>query len=365
MIEHPLNIGIVGSGGIIRAVHMPGWAQVANAKITAVCDANLETARRFAQDFDIPKHRVFSDYRELVALEDLHAVDIATPNRFHTPAVLAALEHGRHVLCEKPLATSTSEVRQMAMAASKAGRLLMTGQHFRFDAMTQAIKRFVEADQLGEVYHARGHALRRNELPIALTFIDETLSGGGPCMDIGVHALDAALHLMGFPDPVRVSGTIRTNFAHGYEIPGGWGEWDRSRFNVEDFAAGFVHFSNGATLVLETSWLQHQTEGTDFSAHLYGKKASVHWPSGGYSSVLNGALIDGKIQPLLGMQAAHTEEILAFAQAIRQNLPSPVPVEQTLKVIAILEGIVESARLGCEVVLTPEIFEPVLERQAQ
>jgi len=341
-----LRIGLIGAGGIARAVHIPGWNTVPNAEIVAVCDVHQATAERLAEDFSIPQ--VFTDFRDLVKL-DLDAVDICTPNRVHTPAVLAALGTGKHVLCEKPLAVSTREVKAMASAAKKAKRLLMTAQHIRFTDKITALKGFAQSGNIGGFYHARVHAVRRNLLPTSPGFIDDKLSGGGPCMDVGVHALDSALHIMGFPKPVRVTGKTAVNFAKGHDIPGAWGEWDRTLFGVEDFAAGFVHFENGATMVLEASWLQHQAEGEDLSFHLFGKNGSVQWPSNTYSSAVNRVLIDGKVVPTAGLKAPHTEEILAFAKAIREKKPSPVPVEQTLIVIAILEGIYQSAKAGREV----------------
>lgn len=346
----PLRVGVIGSGGIMRGAHMPGWKLVPDCQITAVCDSNRATAEAFAKDFGVPADRVFTDFAELVKLADVDAVDICTPNMFHTPAVIAALEAGKHVICEKPLAVTTAEVRKMAAAAQKSGKLLMTAQNHRWGGPGQAIKRFVDSGAVGDVYYSRIHAVRRNWLPPAPTFIDAKISGGGPCMDIGVHALDLGMWLMGFPDPVRVSGVTRVNFAKGSDIPGAWGEWDRERFSVEDFASGFIHFANGATMVLESSWLQHQKMNEDFSAHLFGKKASVHWPSKEYSTVINGALVDGTLHDK-PMKPSHQEEILAFADAVRTGKPSPVPVEQTLKVIAILEAIVESGRTGKEVTI--------------
>lgn len=342
-----LRIGLIGAGGIVRAAHLnPGWRAVPDVEIVAVCDVRKDTAKSLADDFGIP--HVFTDYRDLVKL-DLDAVDICTPNRVHTPAVLASLKAGKHVLCEKPLAVSVREVKSMADAAKKAKRLLMTAQHFRFTDKITALKNFVDCGQVGDFYHARVHALRRNLLPISPGFIDEKLSGGGPCMDIGVHALDSAMHLMGFPKPVRVTGTRAVNFAKGHDIPGIWGEWDRTLFGVEDFATGFVHFENGATMVLETSWLQHQPETEDFSFHLFGRKGSLQWPANTYSTAQNRVLIDGRVTPTIGLKAAHTEEIIAFTRAIREKKPSPVPVGETLYVIAILEGIYQSAKLGREV----------------
>ncbi|MDR1303721.1 MAG: Gfo/Idh/MocA family oxidoreductase [Verrucomicrobiales bacterium] len=344
-----LKIGLIGAGGIARGAHMnPGWKIAPDCEVVAVCDIHRPTVEKFARDFNIPQ--VFTDYRELLKLRELDAVDISTPNKIHTPAVLASLAAGKHVLCEKPLAVTVSEVRQMALAAKKAGKLLMTAQHQRFRGESVALKKWAAAGHLGEVYHARVNATRRNGLPCPPGFIDPKLSGGGPCMDIGVHALDTALWVMDFPRPVSVSGTAKVNFAHGDEIPGAWGEWDRKLFGVEDFAAGFVRFANGATLALEASWLQHQ-DGEDLSFTLLGKKAGVQWPSGRFYAAPDRVLVDGKIQPVGGLQPAHTEEILAFADAVRNGRPSPVPVAQTLYVIAILEGIMKSSRLGREVKL--------------
>ncbi len=346
-----LRVGVIGTGGIMRGAHMPGWKSAPEVEVVAACDASPAALERFAKEFGIS--RTFADAEQLAAMDGLDIVDVATPNRAHTAAVLAALKHGKHVICEKPLAVTTAEVRQIAAAAKAAKKTVMTAQNMRWGARSQSIKRFVDAGALGEVYYSRIHAVRRHWIPTSPTFIDHAISGGGPCMDIGVHALDLGLWLMGFPEPVRVTGTTRVNFAKGNVIPGAWGEWDRSRFTVEDFASGFVHFNNGTTMVIEASWLQHQREKEDFSARLFGSKASVHWPSGEYSSTVGPSLVDGVIEEATGLQGSHTEEIHAFVKAIREGAPSPVPIEQTIKVIAILEAIVESGKTGKEVVLAP------------
>ena len=254
------------------------------------------------------------------------------------------------MLCEKPLAVSTAEIIAMREALRKTDRILMTAQHFRFQENSVAIKAWVDTGALGEVYHTRVNATRRNWLPARPGFIDPKLSGGGPCMDIGVHALDTALWLMNFPKPVRVSGRAHTNFAKGFDIPGGWGEWDRTLFGVEDFASGFIHFDNGSTMALEASWLQHQ-EKEELNATLQGKKAGIRWPSGHFHTTANRTLIDGVVLPHAGRKPAHTEEILAFADAIRSGKPSPVPIEQTIYVIAILEAIMQSSQLNQEVTI--------------
>jgi predicted dehydrogenase len=344
-----LKVGLIGTGGIVRGAHLkPGWLAVPDVEIVAACDIHEPSVRKLAADFNIP--HVFTDFRELLKLDEIDAVDICTPNKVHTPAVIAALEAGKHVLCEKPLAVSTAEILAMREALRKTDRILMTAQHHRFSEASVAIKAWIDTGALGEVYHTRVNATRRNLLPISPGFIDPTLSGGGPCMDIGVHALDTALWLMDFPKPVRVSGRAHTNFAKGFDMPGGWGEWDRTLFGVEDFASGYVHFDNGSTMALEASWLQHQ-EKEELNATLQGKKAGIRWPSGHFHTVVNRTLIDGMVLPHAGRQPAHTEEILAFARAIRNGKASPVPIEQTIYVIAILEAIMQSSQLNQEVVL--------------
>jgi predicted dehydrogenase len=291
-----------------------------------------------------------ADFKDLVKL-DLDIVDVCTPNRVHTPAVLAALEAGKHVICEKPLAVSTAEVRKMGQLADRKKLKLMTAQHMRFEFHSEAIKRWADGGALGEAYHARVRAMRRAWLPVSPGFIDAKLSGGGPCMDIGVHALDTCLWVMGFPKPVRVSGSSKVNFAKGRAIPGMWGEWDRDRFSVEDFASGFVHFDNGATMTLEAAWLGHQEEGEDFSFQIFGRQAGVQWPSARFSTVQNGVFLQGSLTHPQEGQGGHEREIAAFARCVTDKLPSPVPWTETIKVIGILEGIYASSKQGREVKL--------------
>ena len=134
-----LKIGLIGAGGIVRCAHLnPGWTQVPDCEIVAVCDIHRPTAEKLAKDFNIPQ--VFTDYRELLKIREIDAVDICTPNKVHTPSVLASFAAGKHVLCEKPLAVSVKEVQQMAAAAKRAKKLLMTAQHQRFRGESVALK---------------------------------------------------------------------------------------------------------------------------------------------------------------------------------------------------------------------------------
>jgi predicted dehydrogenase len=346
MSTRKFRVGLIGGGGIAQAVHIPGWKNLPEVEIVGVADVSEATAKKAAAAAGATQ--VFTDYRDLLKL-DLDAVDICTPNRVHTPAALAALNLGRHVLCEKPLAVSTAEVREMGELADRKKLKLMTAQHQRFTQPAVAAKAWVDAGNLGETYHARVRAMRRAWLPPAPGFIDAKLSGGGPCMDIGVHALDLCLWLMGFPKPVRVTGTARTVFAKGHAMPNLWGEWDRERYSVEDFATGFVHFDNGATLVLEAAWMCHQQENEDLAAQLFGTKGGIKWPAAEFSTVTNGTFAQGTLTHPVQVPHPHWNEIAAFTDCVVNGKPSPVPWTETIRVIGILEGVYQSQLAGREV----------------
>jgi predicted dehydrogenase len=155
---------------------------------------------------------------------------------------IAALEAGKHVICEKPLAPTPAEVQKMIAARDKSGKLLMTAQHFRFQGNAQAMKAEIDGGALGDVYHARSWMLRRTWAPTGRGFIMKQNSGGGPCIDIGVHILDLTLWMMGHPKAVAVTGVTQDKLA---KLPGAFSTWGGAipkEFDVEEFAAAFVRF---------------------------------------------------------------------------------------------------------------------------
>lgn len=354
MSKRRLRVGFIGAGARARGALLEGWQKIKEAEVVGVADISRPAAEAFAaRAGGIACH---TDPRELLG-QGLDAVVVSTPSALHTEMVLASLAAGCHVLCEKPLATSTQDIRRIGEAVTHSGRLLMTAQHFRFEPKLLAAKRWAETGALGTVYHSKVQALRRAQLPPRPSFLDPKTSGGGPCMDIGVHMLDAALWMLGFPRPVRVTGTTRTNFAKGHTIPGLWGEWDREKFAVEDFAAGFVTFEDGTTLTLECSWLGHQ-ESIQERMHweLMGTGASLEWPELRFATTRNRVFEQGTIAPALKGTPAHEAEVRAFADCVLEGTPSLVPWQESLKVIAILEAIYRSAREGCEVEIPKELF---------
>jgi predicted dehydrogenase len=348
-----LKVGVIGVGGIART-HMPGWAASPDAEVVAGSDVNGAVLEEWGRLHSVTQ--LSADPADLLRNPDIDIIDICTPNMYHAPLTIAALAAGKHVICEKPLAPTPGEIRQMIEARERSGKLLMTAQHFRFKGISQAMKKEIELGVLGDVYHARGWMLRRNGFIPTPSFVAKKHSGGGPCIDIGVHILDLTLWLMGNPKPVAVSGVAKAPLAH---LDGQFAAWRGGAplpedWDVEDFAAAFVRFENGATLVLEVSWLlHHDIEGEDMQMWLYGTQGGCHWPKGEFlaSNYATKQLYNRVLKLTKDSMEPHALECVEFARAVANGAPSPVPAEQSLQVLAILDGIYRSQREGREVAI--------------
>ena len=269
-----LKVGIIGSGAIALQVHAPGYKALADdCELVACCDVVPERAQAFATRFGIPQ--AFTNLEEMLKLPELDAVSVCTPPFMHKAASVAALEAGKHVLCEKPMAMNVAEAKAMLAAAHRAGKVLTIGHQERFRPEAQAIKQAVEAGHLGDIYYAKTAALRSRGVPTWGVFHIKRLNGGGPLIDIGVHALDVTLWLMGNPRPVAVFGATYAALAKQPDIQNRWGPINRDEYDVEDLAAAFVRFANGASLFVETSWLLNMTEPGNRGTQICGTKGGA------------------------------------------------------------------------------------------
>jgi predicted dehydrogenase len=345
-----LNVGVIGLGGIART-HVPGWQASEHTQLVAGADINPAVFGEWREKYGVT--RLYTDPAELINDPTIDIVDICSPNMFHTQQVVASLNAGKHVICEKPLAPTPDGIRQMIAARDRSGKLLMTAQHFRFRGVSQAVKTEIETGVLGEIYHARSWMLRRALIPVRPTFVLKEQSGGGPCIDIGVHILDLTLWLMGHPKPVTVSGVARAALAHQ---EGAFSAWGRAavpkEMDVEDFAAAFVRFENGATLMLEMSWLlHHNVEKEIAKVWLYGTAGGCEWPNADFMSANNTTrqLYNRTLQITQDIMEPHALECVEFARAVALGLPSPVPAEHSLHVQTILDGIYRSQATSREV----------------
>ena len=346
---------MIGTGQVAQMRHLPALEKLQDegkVRLLALCDVHAEKLALLSQKFGVP--HTFTDYREMLALPEIDAVVVCTPNFLHKQPVLDAFAAGKHVLCEKPLAINAMEGAEMVAAGRAASRQFQVAYNLRFGPGAQAVRRFIDDGRLGEIYHARALALRRRGIPSHGHFTDKSKQGGGPLIDIGAHVLDLTLWLMDFPSPVSVSGQTQVKFGHREGVIGLRGQWDPKNFTVEDFAAGFVRFDSGATLALESSFAANIAQD-QFQTTLMGTEggALVDMASDANTRLFreeSGTLTD-TAPVFLPQVHTHEAEIRAFVQALTDDTPVPVPGEQALVVTRILDALYQSAETGREVSL--------------
>ncbi|NOY81684.1 MAG: Gfo/Idh/MocA family oxidoreductase [Kiritimatiellaeota bacterium] len=226
--------------------HLKGYLACPTAEVTALCDWDEPLLQAVADEYGI--ERRYTDYREMIASEEIDAVSVCVPNYEHAELSIDALCAGKHVLCEKPPAMNADQARAMAAAATQSDRVLMYALVMRFRPEVQFVRRLVDAGEFGEIYIGKAGYTRRRGIPRGKDnwFIDRKRSGGGALIDIGVHALDCVWYMMGTPKPVQVLGSTYSKFGH--TVPNG------ITYDVDDAALALIGFENGASLYLEATW---------------------------------------------------------------------------------------------------------------
>ena len=346
-MSHLVRIGVIGAGGIARSAHIPNYQKVPNCEVVAISDVIDNAAHGTAAQFGVA--HCYNDFREMLKRDDLDAVSVCTPNFMHHEATVAALEAGKHVLCEKPLAMNAREGQAMIDTAKRVGRKLTCGLNNRFRSDAQALRRFAESGYLGEVYYGRAQALRRRGIPGWGVFTRKDMQGGGPLIDIGVHILDLALFVMGHPRPIAASGKCYTKFGHRQNVVGLMGQWNVENFTVEDWGAGFIRFENGTTLSLEASFAANIVEDV-FNFTLMGDRGGCQLDPLRLCHEEARMLVEVTPKSLPKVNS-HEEEIRRWVECLRTDGPVPVPAEEALNVTKILDAIYESSEKGHEVAI--------------
>jgi predicted dehydrogenase len=350
-----LKIGVIGCG--VGFLHLQGFAENPRAQVVAIAGLDEERCRDLAKQFDVP--RVYRDYQDLVADPDIEAVTVAVPNILHVPVALAALQAGKHVMVEKPLAPTAAEGQQIIDAARRAERVLGVVFNRRGRQDVQLVKKEVERGNLGAIYHARAFWMRRSGIPgLGTWFTSKQMAGGGPLIDLGIHVLDMALWVLGNPTARRVSAA--TYAALG---PKGRGQWQGNRFKiapgqpyeVEDFATAFIRFDGGLTIQLDASWAAYTGHGDDFGLSVMGDDGGAEIHARDYSQT--GTLrffgeIDGVptiTEPRLLERHGHGEVFRQFIESVLDGTPMSPSGEEGLDRVRLIEAIYRSAELGEEV----------------
>lgn len=349
MSQRPLRVGVIGAG--IGALHLAAYAKLPQVEIAALAGLDDERVRRVAAEYQVPS--TYREYSDLLAADYIDAVSICLPNALHAPVTIAALEAGKHVLIEKPLARNVAEGQAMLDAATVNDRVLMIALNHRYRGDVQWVKRYIDSGALGTIYYAKAHWMRRSGIPqIGSWFVNKDLAGGGPLVDLGVHVLDMAMYLMGEPRALTTSASTFAEFG-----PRGLKGWaGRQQFSdahhsyeVEDLATAFIRLDSGATLLLEASWATHGPAGDDFGVTLYGSEGGVELLIRGYTHEntvrifhdMHDAPVD--LAPRPAKVEGHMGVIQRFVAAVRDGGPQEPSAADGLRRVALLNACYRSA----------------------
>lgn len=355
-----IKIGIVGCGGIAQNKHLPAIAKMKNIEVVAFCDIIEERAIKCAKKYGTADATVYTDYKELLKNKDIEAVHVLTPNREHSMVTIAALEANLHVMCEKPMAKTYAEAKAMCEAAEKSGKVLSIGYQNRCNPESLMLKQVCENGELGEIYYAKAHAIRRRAVPTWGVFLDEEAQGGGPLIDIGTHALDLTLWMMDNYKPKMVVGNIYKKLGDQRNTANAWGDWDIEKFTVEDSAFGFITMENGATIVLESSWALNTLDvkeakttlcGTLAGADMEDDKLRINGVAYGNKYTKETEFEAGGVAFFDGEEDMEASDIECrnFYDAVINGAELRVKPRQALVVTQILEAIYKSAETGTAV----------------
>lgn len=348
MKDGKVRIGLIGAGNICQNAHIPSYLKQDDVELVAVCDLKEERAKEVKEKYNMKYY--FTDFNEMVALDEIDAVSVCTWNNAHAEAAIAAAKAGKHVLCEKPMSMSPQQSEAMIQAVKENNIIFMMGFVNRFRAETKVLKAMAEAGKFGDIYFAKATLLRRRGTPLGW-FTDTKKSGGGPVIDIGVHIIDLTWYLMGKPKPISISAVIHKKIGD-YKTKG-VGRWiafdtDNLVFDTEDSAAAFIRFENGATMSVDVSWAINGQDTGMFST-IYGDKAGASFePLTIYGEEEN-YLVD--LKPKVDGEDMFSNEIRHFLDCVKEN-KQPIPsAEDGLQVQKMLNGIYESAKQGKEILL--------------
>ncbi|MEZ4415069.1 MAG: Gfo/Idh/MocA family oxidoreductase [Gemmatimonadota bacterium] len=258
MSQAGIRIGILGTGAVSQVAHLPLLAGRDDVEVVAVSDTDSLKAREVASRFEIGQ---VLDDADLIGDDGIDAVVVATPNHVHEAQALAALNAGKHVLVERPIALTAAGAQRLIDAAKANDRALMVGLSHRYRPDVTALRSFVAGGELGPVYSVSGSVLNR-KVALARTPWRQRRAeaGGGALMDLGVQLLDLCLWLVGYPEVARVTAVTLTG-----------------DYEVEDAAVLLAESDSGIAISLEASWSLF-ADSDQYHARVLGREGSGWLP---------------------------------------------------------------------------------------
>ncbi len=352
MTNNTSRVGIIGVGQIGKG-HVHTYMGMPHVEIVAIADINEAEARRVAAQNGIAN--VYTDFRELLARDDIEAVDLCLHNNFHMPVTLAALEAGKHVFCEKPMAGAYIDAERMLTTARESGRMLSIQNREYFINETKAAKFLIDAGYLGKLYHARSTGHRRRGRPFvdgygSPFFVQKGIASGGALYDMGVYHISTVLYLLDNPDVLRISGKTYQETAMNPARRA------RSGYNVEELGLGFVRMADNITLDIIEAWAIHMNafEGS----FVVGRAGGVRLNPFGYfhsagdlelDSTANLKIFDFRLHSVHEQGDIYDGAQQHWIAAVQGRVELLPTAEIALNCMLISEGIYLSNQLGREV----------------
>lgn len=346
VLQDKLRVGIIGLGAI-SATHLGSFGNNPKSEIVAVCDVDEKWLAHCKQEHGAKY--AFTNWEDLVACDELDAVSVVLPTGFHAPVTIAALKAGKHVLCEKPMATTAAEAQEMADTAKQMGKILMVSYNQRFGPDIQYLKKYIDEGNMGEIYFARtgwrrpmgifpGPGVMRATGEYSRNWFNEKARGGGVCMDLGSHVVDIAMYLMGFPKIKQVVGCAYTKFLP--EVLKQYGV----ACDADDHSVAFVKFENGASMQFEASFGSYVEKDEVFQA-IYGTKGGAKRVIGEPVKLFSSAAgAYTTVVPRIGTAAQRPME--HFVDCVLEGKEPIVTPEHGVAVTTLLEGIYKSSAEG-------------------
>jgi predicted dehydrogenase len=333
MRDGEIRVAVVGTGAIAQIVHLPLLREMPGARVEAVCDVDDGKAGAIAGRLGIP--HVYDRLEDLLEADVADALVICTPNHLHAAQVVTALEAGKHVLVERPLALRPDEAKAAVAAAEKADRVLMVAYNNRYRPDTRGLQSFIEAGELGRVFTMHGTWFSRKIRPKRQTWRHQRDTGGGAFMDLGIQVLDLCLWMVGYPAAESVCAHLN---------PG-------ENMEVEDAAAVLIRLEGGATLSIQVTW-SLLAERDRHHVRVFGTAGSASTqPIKVFKEVEHG-MLDVTPQITQGRENAYTasyrEELRRFIAASLEHQTVDLPREQ-VDLLRIVSRVYESAEKRKEV----------------
>lgn len=326
-----VNVALIGAG-YISDYHARGLKLIDHVEIKVVAALPLDSAKEFAEKYDIPE--ATDDAQSIVSREDIDAVLISTPNKFHAPYAVEFLKNGKDVFIEKPMAMSVDEGEQIIHTAKQNDRIVLVGHMWRFDQEAQFIKSIVDSGELGNIIKTKGYGIHENWGPEGW-FTKKELSGGGALADMGVHAIDTVRFILGDPEPKEVYAKISTNFGN---------------YDVDDTGIIIITWDNGTISIIESGWWQPHMDGPEASTQIFGTK--------GYASLFPTLLKFNDEQKVNEFtipevhktehcdQTIYSEQMRHFINCIKERKQPNPGFEEGQVVLKIVEAAYKSSEIG-------------------